>query len=215
MGENLSGSIVKYIREIDIVILGIGIVLFVSGEHSDFSHRLYDSKSPIWTDLALFVSVYVFLTYDWIAYNKFLVDHPYMITRLGLGRVYIDLCQLFIKALLVYLSTLEITIWHLLLAGLLFLIWHPLIVLWHACASLERQRRPPMQWHHVLSIAPYAAYTALLCLFVQKNGWNVGDGWRIVWLSALCVLIVGISIMRQHSIVHATEAAPHRHGNHD
>lgn len=201
MGESLSRSLSEYIRQIDIIILGIGLVLFVSGEHSEFSSNLYFRKSVIWIDLVLFISVYVFLTYDWIAYNMLQLMYPYRTDWLGLVRVYIDLFQLFVKSLLVYLATLEISIWHLLLMSLLFLIWNPLIVLWHWLAFREDPRIVPLEKDHRKFMLLYVVYIAVLSWYVWQWGWGSGDCIRYGWTLGLCALIVGTSAFRQHRFV--------------
>jgi hypothetical protein len=193
VNERLSSSLVRYIREIDIIILGLGILLFV--DRSPFSAKLFEKEQPVFIYVILFVSIYVFLTYDWIAYNTLIFKYPYKSDSLrGLIRLYIDLLQLFTKALLVYLATLEVTIWHLLLASILFLIWHSTILLWHRLADDEYPGMLPMRLEHWLAVLIYPAFAFSLWRFADNrflNAWTVG----------LCAIVVGISLFRQRRLI--------------
>jgi hypothetical protein len=205
-----SRSLVRYIREIDIIILGIGILLFVTGDNSHFSKKLFIEHQFRPMDVILFISVYIFLTYDWIAYSTLISKYEYNIdgNNISIIRLYIDLLQLFVKALLVYLTTLEITMWHLLLASGLFAIWHFVVLLWHWRVTKEYAGVPPMRLSHVLYLMLYIIYAGITFYF--GSGFENSGPVRYLWTGILCLIVIVTSLYRQRRFLEMASAGAGR-----
>jgi hypothetical protein len=213
MDENLSKSIAKYIRELDIIILGIGVLRFVSD--SDFSHVLFaddvkfsiDIVFNIAFDVIFFATIYIFLTYDWIAHSALMLNFPYKADgKFGnLTRMYIDLFQLFMKALLVYICTVKITAWHLLLTASFFTIWHSVILLWHWRVSREYSNVNTVPNDHFIFLSIYVLIvivlqfaTTSIIAYAAKFTSDAADVVNYAFLIILCALINVTSFTRQH-----------------
>ncbi len=174
--------------------------MFIDNQHSEFALGLYENKTFIIIDIILFSSVYIFLTYDWIAYSFLIHRYPYKIYRNGIIRTYIDLFQLFIKAIIVYMTTLKITWWHLFVIAIAFLMWHISVYIWHQCLIIEYKKDEMASLDHIYFATCYAVYGGVIYDFYNNTTTNSNISINS-YTFILCFSIITISLIRQQRFI--------------
>lgn len=185
-------AMASFVRQIYILILGIGISLFVSSPHSEFSRQLFDKGHLSIIYLAYFLSLYFFLAYDWLAYAFLVEDAPYV----SIQRFCCDLIALLVKSCLIYLSTTEITAIHTFLLAVLFLIWHVIVTAWHRFSGWEYSTKRPEFRSHLLMALIYGVYALLVYYLKILYGWQFIEQSIYIWTLIICTIIVSRSLLR-------------------
>jgi len=186
--KQLSKVLEQYVKEIYILILGLGFALFVS----TFTANAFAGGAFNLSALVYFGSLYFFLTYDWIAYNLLMEKFPYRLAY-GLssfGRFYADLTALLIKTFLIYLSTQEVNFIHTIAGTLLFALWHLTIICWHRFAQREYTVSRTIWQSHLFMVFTYLWFAEILFLSHSRSPFLPAQLRIQIWLLILCGIIV-------------------------
>jgi len=191
-----SKNLEHYVKEIYILILALGFILFV--DKGQFAENLFDKGRFEFTGIIYFCALYFSLTYDWIAYHSLIKRFPYAVTAQSrsLARFYTDLVALLVKTFLIYLSTREVTFAHVVSVAGLFAIWHTSILAWYYFAQREQCDVGQLWKSHLLMVIIYGMFTVLL--FFGAEYWPdfvAGESIKL-WLLFLCGIIFAHAIYR-------------------
>lgn len=198
-----------YIREIYVIILGLGFGFFVQS----FVNNLFNNGTFKITGLVFFLSLYYFFSYDWVAYTSLTRRFPYRVTRnlRSMGRFYSDLFALLVKACLIFIATQRVDFYHLLSAAILFSLWHASILVWYYFGTREQREvggddMPEIWRSHLFMVAIYLAFS--LGLLYSGISWPqtwTGTGVRLSLL-LLCTIIVLHAALRKRYLLEQLEA---------
>ncbi len=202
--DEIRKSLEQFVKEIYIVILGVGFAYFASG----FLDQLFNKGIFNWSQLVYFCSLYYFLSYDWIAYNSLICRFPYKILSgsLSFGRFYSDLFALVLKTGLIFLSTQTVSVLHLISAATLFLGWHGTILVWFYFAKRDDYEILPKIWNsHIFMIGIYLLYASSLLFLQRFTNIFTCETTLFVFLLILCVIIVGHARWRKKFLIKGLE----------
>ncbi len=198
-GQAVAKDAERYVREIYIIVLGLGFALFVSEFVNAISNPHDMRLISLALSVAYFCSLYYFFTYDWIAYNSLIRRFPYVVTGdlSSMGRFYTDLFALLVKACLLFLATQTVDYYQILSVVALFAVWHVTMVVWYYFGIRDYSTIPLLWSTHVVMVGIYLVYCFLLVQALRYfPHLQTAAGIRIPVI-VLCLIIVGHATWRK------------------
>lgn len=207
-GQPISQTLQHYVKEIYIIILGVGFVLFV--QEGAFTNGLLDGGRWEIASLVYFCALYFFFTYDWIAYNTLMDSLPYAITARwqSLGRFYTDLFALLLKTFLIYLAAREASYLQVLCVAVLFAMWHCTICVWYAFARRENAKIPNITRSHIIMIIVYGIIAIAVYWAPEYRPDLIEEDHVRSWLLGISLLVFAHAAWRKHYLIKKFAVAP-------
>lgn len=194
--EVLGRSLEEFVREIYIILLGLGFALFAERFLSEYfaTGTLYVSQ------LLYFVAIYYFLSYDWMAFNVLIDRYPYPVgpdaPLQGHGRFYADLVALLVKSLLIFVATQPLDVSNVQLAALALAAWHGCILTWYYFLGREVDDLPRVWPAQAAMSAVYVGFAGALTRAPAKPRPLVADGVVIL----LALIVFGYAASRKRTL---------------
>ena len=211
MVTEASKNLHHYVKEIYVLVLALGFVLFV--EKGKFAQNLFDQGLLEPLALIYFCVLYFSLTYDWIAYHFLTERFPYSVTLQlrSLARFYTDIVALLVKTFLIYLSTQEVTFAHVISVTALFAVWHVSILAWYYFANQEGHDVGKL-WHsHVVMVAIYGTFAGIMLLGGKYRPDVVAGESIKVWSLVLYGIIFVHALLRTPYLLRRFASQNRRH----